>query len=442
MEQAIEKSLNISPKQANELKLELGVSQPTISRAVSHLEKQKRILRVGKARATRYAAVRRLPQLPDAELPVYEIDAKGDASRVATLTPVQPNRFAIIPEAPLHAAFPIKADIYSSLPYYLQGLRPEGFIGRLTAGRVSTILRLPADLLQWSEDDVLIHAALFGKDLPGAFVVGEEAIARFLEAEPAPNTGPEEKLFPSIAKQIESGEQVGSSAGGEQPKFTVYSDGKKPCHSIVKFSSDAENTAAERWRDLLVCEYIALETLRTFGFKASPVRLVTGENRMFLVVERFDRIGKKGRRHYFSFGALDDALHGDRRDVRKSARFFYENDFISDADYATLISVSLFGDLIGNNDQHFGNTSFTAEGKTFSMAPAYDVLPMWYAPRSQGSIVTGLHTSKPILPEFNAYKKTVREMAEHFWSHVSKERLISAGFRAIAQQNLGRFATT
>src|SRR5690606_32899200 len=36
---------------------------------------------------------------------------------------------------------------------------------------------------------------------------------------------------------------------------------------------------------------------------------------------------------------------------------------------------------------HQGNLSFIAEqGRPYSLAPAYDMLPMWFAPRSSGAL--------------------------------------------------------
>lgn len=47
-----------------------------------------------------------------------------------------------------------------------------------------------------------------------------------------------------------------------------------------------------------------------------------------------------------------------------------------------------FGTLVGNTDMHSGNVSFVAEhGRPYTPAPAYDMLPMAFAPRSGGAIV-------------------------------------------------------
>jgi hypothetical protein len=49
------------------------------------------------------------------------------------------------------------------------------------------------------------------------------------------------------------GEAPGSSAGGEQPKFTTYAETPAgPRHLIVKFSEREPSPVTERWRDLLL----------------------------------------------------------------------------------------------------------------------------------------------------------------------------------------------
>jgi hypothetical protein len=50
-----------------------------------------------------------------------------------------------------------------------------------------------------------------------------------------------------------------------------------------------------------------------------------------------------------------------------------------------------FGTLIGNTDMHHGNLSFVAEhGRPYQLAPAYDMLPMTFAPRRSGDLPSSL----------------------------------------------------
>ncbi|CAG0987599.1 partial Toxin YjjJ, partial [Rhodocyclaceae bacterium] len=46
-----------------------------------------------------------------------------------------------------------------------------------------------------------------------------------------------------------------------------------------------------------------------------------------------------------------------------------------------------FGTLIGNTDMHHGNLSFVGEhGRPYSLAPAYDMLPMAFRPLATGAL--------------------------------------------------------
>ena len=46
-----------------------------------------------------------------------------------------------------------------------------------------------------------------------------------------------------------------------------------------------------------------------------------------------------------------------------------------------------FGTLIGNSDMHSGNLSFVADhGRPYELAPAYDMTPMAFQPRSSGGL--------------------------------------------------------
>ena len=75
-----------------------------------------------------------------------------------------------------------------------------------------------------------------------------------------------------------AGEVVGSSAGGEQPKFCAFVDGK---HRLVKFTEPVTNANSERWADLLLAEHLALTTLADAGIAATHSEIVQLEQRTF-----------------------------------------------------------------------------------------------------------------------------------------------------------------
>lgn len=420
-----------------ELTQRFGVNQSTLSRAIQRLEARQVVVQFGKARATRYAHIRSSAILPEPVLPVYAVDEQGEAQHLGSITAVSPQGYVV----DLRDSSPLlQAGFFAGLPFYLQSLRPEGFLGRIMAkAAAEQVPGLVRDLQLWSDDAVLRFASLMGDDLPGAVIVGERAITRFLESRPQPITEHNAAALEDLARRVESGEAPGSSAGGERPKFTAYLQDEqgRAYHAIVKFSSAGDNPVEARWRDLLVAEYLALQTLQGAGLSASPSRLHCQPNgRVFLAVERYDRIAAKGRRHYFSLGMIDHALIGDFRHIRTSVTWLWQNKLLTREHCDEIILTSLFGDLIGNTDQHFGNVSLGMTGGAFSLTPAYDVLPMWYAPGSNGTLPAGRHSVPAILPEYRALSSRAQQLACEFWQRVNADARISAEFRSVAAENL------
>jgi hypothetical protein len=155
--------------------------------------------------------------------------------------------------------------LWSGFPFFLGDLRPQGFLGRLIAGRISRLILLPDDLRRWSDDDVLVYLHAAGEDLPGNLVLGEEALRRALAgaanlpAGRAIREDEREAFYPAQAVEV-SQNLPGSSAGGEQPKFltTLRADGGGFRPVIVKFTAPLEQETARRWADLLACELFPL----------------------------------------------------------------------------------------------------------------------------------------------------------------------------------------
>jgi len=53
---------------------------------------------------------------------------------------------------------------------------------------------------------------------------------------------------------------------------------------------------------------------------------------------------------------------------------------LSAVDIQTLCLLDAFGALIANTDRHHGNVSLLPDQHHWQLAPAYDMLPMYYAP--------------------------------------------------------------
>lgn len=367
----------LSARQISEI---IGVSQPTISRALTELGDE--IVRVGAARSIQYTLRDVTRGLPD--FSVYRVDAEGRIRQLGMLIPVRPEGFVMCQEngIALHS---------DGLPWWLFDMRPQGYLGRVYAARHGVELGLPEWLNDWTDTHALRALLAHGHDVVGNLLLGDIARDRFLAASvPDPiEERQKTKEYARLALEAARGEKPGSSAGGEQPKFTTFAitpDG--PRHVIVKFSEMEENPVSERWRDLLLAEHLALNTLREAGIPAAKTRIVDHGSQRFLEAERFDRIGNLGRHALFSLAALDAEFVGAGTggwpiivhrlaadgQIRQEA-----------ADRADLLWA--FGTLIGNTDMHSGNLSFVSEqGRPYDIAPAYDMTPMTFAPRSGGGL--------------------------------------------------------
>ena len=89
-----------------------------------------------------------------------------------------------------------------------------------------------------------------------------------------------------------------------------------------------------------------------------------------------------------------------------------------------------FGLAISNTDMHFGNISFFVKRNLpFELAPIYDMLPMYYAPKSDGTLQNEALASIPPTQES-------RTMAKEFWQMTIANASISASFKLIAQKNI------
>jgi hypothetical protein len=207
-----------------------------------------------------------------------------------------------------------------------------------------------------------------------------------------PAIGSSIRRRPCPAEAAERGDLPGSSAGGEQPKFVAFTDR----HVLVKFSSPADNPVSRRWCDLLAAEHVAAQVLLGAGIQASRSQLFDIGGRRFLEVERFDRTGNFGRRALHSLSSVEAEFVGDAGSPWPllAARLAAQGTITAEAAIGASLLYA-FGTLIGNADMHNGNLSFVSEhGRPYRLAPAYDMLPMAFAPRSGGSLPDALPSAR------------------------------------------------
>lgn len=346
------------------------------------LELGDEVVRIGAARSIQYALRDDVRGL--AEMETYRVDPEARVHHLGTLIPVRPDGF-VMREAG-------GATLYSpALPWWLLDMRPQGYLGRAYAARHGRDLGLPERLTEWSDTHALKALLAHGHDVVGNLLLGDRARAHFLrmDAAPAP-IGIEQKtgVYARLAQEAASGETPGSSAGGEQPKFTAWAmTASGPRHVLVKFSEPLASPVSERWRDLLLAEHLALETLAQAGIAAARSELLSLEGQTFLEVERFDRVGGLGRRGLISLAALDAEFVGLGGPWPEIATALAAAGHIHREAASQAHLLWAFGHLIGNTDMHGGNLSFIPDpGRPYAIAPAYDMTPMAFAPRSGGGL--------------------------------------------------------
>ncbi|HUR19302.1 MAG TPA: HipA domain-containing protein [Vicinamibacterales bacterium] len=397
---------------ANELLEALGVSPATLSRRLR--EDSKAILRVGRGRATRYGLIQPWAGIPTTRFPLVRIDEKGSVAAVGELVTLAARQTAWVPIG----------RVFDGLPIEIADASPSGFLGQLFA-RQHADIGVPARTQDWAEHHSLLAVSRRGEDLPGNLIVGSESMDRWYESLPQRVT-PEN--YPELADDTLAGVQLGSSVGGERPKFGAYSDGR---HVLVKFAgrAGASDSAAQRWRDLLALEALALDVLREHNIPSARAQLFSADTHKFLEVERFDRIGERGRRAVITLAAV----HQDPADSWSQAALrLREAGKISTGDAQRLRLLDAFGALIGNTDRHHHNAAFFPSGTGYTLAPAFDQLPMFYAPGGDGSVSPREFTPPRPAAEMLDVWDEARALALNFWQDASEGPTVSDGMRRIA----------
>lgn len=414
---SVEQLLSVLGRQATmragELALLLGVSQPTLSRLITAAGD--RVLQLGRGRATHYARTRALPEL-GTRLPIHRVDEAGRVRPHGVLYLLAAGRHWLEPKGGEG-----QGELFEGLPPFAADMSPQGYVGRSFTARYPE-LDLPARITDWSDDHRLIALARRGEDCVGDLILGDESLDRFLAEEPR---AAHRDSYPELARASLAG-QPGSSAGGEQPKFLTYAEGR---HVLVKFAGGDDGATARRWRDLLVCEHLALEAVRAAGVSAASASTLDLGDYRFLEVERFDRVGVRGRRALLSLGAIDDESFGHRDTWTRAARRMAEARLISEEDARRIRWLDTFGQLTGNTDRHFGNLSFFVEGpKQYRLAPVYDMLPMMFAPVGTSVIERTFEPRPPTAETLDVWPDAARHAVE-YWARLAREPLLSGELR-------------
>ena len=430
------------------------LSQPMISRGLNEVGLMDNLIIHRDGRGFVYALAKQIRSLP-IKIPVYHIGAGNPASQGAG-NPASQGESVDSLEAKIIGSLSAlvgggfsfcdnngKTHLFDGMPWFLQDIRPQGYLGRAFCHTHATSLELSHSLGEWSDDDALFALSMLGGDAPGNLIVGSGSLSKVTampECEP--------NRYDEIAELLVAGTLPGSSAGGEHPKFVSG-------NRIVKFSPVLDGSAVSlRWSDLLVSEHCAAAVLSAHGVLAADNRIVISQRRCYLESIRYDRAGSFGRIGVVSIGAIDDEFVGERRNWTATAKKLVSLRLLASDAAREIDTIEQFGRLIGNTDMHFGNLSFFFDGPPLSqfpasddtgspalegsktklpaalrLAPVYDMLPMRYAPE-KGEIV------ERFVAPIESDNQLSIEMAISFWLKVKNHDLISESFREIAIANL------
>lgn len=424
--ESIESFLQRGPSTSKEIQAAIGLSQSTVSRMLKKMGDG--IVQISEGRSVRYAAPCNAFGSND-KLPIGMIDESGKIQLIAHLRPLNGGQFFLETAVKNYSPLLLGADgtgLYEDLPYFLFDLRPQGFLGRLIARGISRQSEdFPDNPKVWNTNHIGRYLIANGDDLPGNFIFGEQQFLRVRRKPVAVSRND----YPRLAANAVKGEPPGSSAGGEQPKFTAF-NGEQSSHVIVKFSPMGDNEVAQRWKDILITEYHAGRVLDGHGFSVATTDLFEMAGRLFLETQRFDRIGEFGRLSMISLDMVDREFVGSGSSnwVRVMDDLLGQG-LTTNLDVQKVRELRYFGQLIHNTDMHLGNLSLSIEGDGFRLFPVYDMCSMGFAPKTGEVLPFDFH---PDLREWDfdmAAVERVQEMAHEFWEKLSKDGRISDQFK-------------
>ena len=399
------------------------------------------VLCAGRSSRTRYASRRPLRgNLTD--IPLYAVDETGQATLVSSLALTYPQG-ALMDLA--NSGWPVppgsRDGWWEGLPYPFYDIRPQGYIGRQFARAEHQSLGVSPNPDEWDDDDIVFVLSQAGSDVSGNLLLGDAAYRRWLRTKLAPPEPVSEnnlgEHYANCAQAALTGGVAGSSAAGEFPKFTALRrNGEATPHMLVKFSGAGESAAERRWADLLVCEHLALACADTLpGVAGARTRVLQHGARVFLETERFDRVGVHGRLPLCALEALNHAFLGaGSTDWTLLAARLHQLGLVDADTVGAVERLWWFGRLIANTDMHLGNLSFHL-ASSLRLAPAYDMLPMAYAPLPGGELPPREFTPPLPLPAQRDAWQIACTAALGFWRRASTDARISVPFQSVCAAN-------
>ena len=423
MNERISRVLKSGPATAQQICDATGLTQTTVAK---YLRTIPNFIKISNRRPPLYAMTRQ--EFGSYEhIPIFSVDTDGHPLLIAHLRPLSPTGYKVdleigAPDILLGAS---GEGIYKDLPFFLHDLRPQGYIGKQIAKDLSDQgADFPNLCEDWDSRHIGRYLLANSSDLPGNLKLGIDSIS-------SPRTSPRESTpedYPRLAELTSSGQITGSSAGGEQPKFTAYNRNRKK-HVIVKFSPAEKGPVSDRWRDILITEHVAGQILRDFGISAANTKIYEFNYQLFLESDRIDRFDEFGRRPLLSLSCVKREFVPRASNWVEVVTGLVNQNLINPQSLLEVEMLSYFGRLINNNDMHLGNLSVGYEGSTFTLMPVYDMGSMGFRPHQSGMVEPYSYKFKTPEQEFFVLKikeiDLVKKVANSFWTHVNKHPLIS-----------------
>jgi hypothetical protein len=387
---------------------------------------------MGKTRGARYA-LRRVIDNIGSDWPIYRVDETGAIQSLGLLGSIERESYYVAGELARIQG------LFDGIPYFLEDARPAGFLGRAVPNAYPE-LELPSRVVDWTDEHFLVFLTRRATDTTGALIVGSESMDRHLAGvQPTPVVSANARTadYPRFADQAMAGAPPGSSAQGEQPKFTAWvGDSRHPRAVIVKFSPPYSTAVGRRWADLLICEHLAHRVLQASGIAACSSEILDCGERVFLQSERFDRVGAEGRLGVVSLFALDTRRYGKLDSWTASAQRLSKDQLLSAEDAERISLLDAFGALTANTDRHFGNiTLFDDYEGPFKLAPAYDMLPMLFAPQNDQMVPRQFEPPAPRSVWLPVWSRA-RSLAEDYWNQLVADGRLSQEFRQLCAASL------
>jgi hypothetical protein len=422
--------LNFNIATSKEIQINTGINQMGVSRYLRSLGDK--VIKIPNGKSPKYALTTNAFGVGD-RIYVWEVDNFGKTSAIAALRPLATGGFFVenkiqMPDVLMPSVFLGEKGngLYDDLPYFLRDMAPKGFLGRKVAEHLANLDdSFPKNPDNWQNEHTCKYLLTNTENSTGNLKFGNNAN---LNLRPQFATHSRSQYL-DISNNVIDNDEVLSSAGGEQAKFTTFCTDINH-HVIVKFSPRGDSENARRWKDILITEHYANQVINNSGIlTAANTELLEYGDRLFLESKRFDRPSKDGRRSMLSLQMIDAEFVGNGNSWLKSATNLHTQQLLTYQDLINVESLAVFAKLINNTDTHLGNISFETHNSGFSLLPIYDMCSMGFAPKNGGDVLPFQFKQPEIKTENNVDLNLIRKMVFDFWKFVANDEKTSIEFK-------------